>query len=123
MRTKQQIFDIVVEHLRKQRETSLSENGSCAYRGTNGLKCAVGCLIPDKKYDKNIEGADVCCPIVYQRLPQDCRTHLGMLRDLQVVHDNRNVEGWEEEFVEIAAKHDLKYKEPQCEQHSKSLTS
>lgn len=31
----------------------------CAYRGDNGRKCAVGCLIPDSEYDPYIEGLGV----------------------------------------------------------------
>jgi hypothetical protein len=52
--TLQETFDKVCVHLLTQLQKSvfLDSNGSmaCAYRGPNGLKCAVGCLIPDELY-------------------------------------------------------------------------
>ena len=48
----QKLFDKTVIHLLTQMEQSISDDGdSCAYRGTNGLKCAIGALIDDKWYD------------------------------------------------------------------------
>lgn len=38
------------------------EAGTCAYRGrgaSEGLKCNVGILIPDDRYDSDIEGSDL----------------------------------------------------------------
>lgn len=46
----QEIFDKVVNHLRKQGHRSLSEDGRCLYRGSNGDKCAIGCIISDEDY-------------------------------------------------------------------------
>lgn len=53
----QSLFDRVVEHLYKQgRQAMSAAAGGCAYRGDNGLKCAVGCLIADEHYDPRMEG-------------------------------------------------------------------
>jgi hypothetical protein len=47
----QTAFNTVVKHLVKQNwQRSESSDGNCAYRGRDGLMCAVGCLIPDEKY-------------------------------------------------------------------------
>lgn len=51
----QEIFDTVVKHLHEQNSQSVDEKGSCMYRGVDGKKCAVGCLIPDDLYSKDIE--------------------------------------------------------------------
>lgn len=45
----QRIYEKVARHLLKQKAQSIA-NGGCAYRGENGLKCAIGCLIPDRLY-------------------------------------------------------------------------
>lgn len=48
----QEVFTKVATHLLKQGRRALfaEKNGfrSCAYRGDNGTKCAVGCLIKDE---------------------------------------------------------------------------
>ena len=65
MRTKQEIYDIVINHLRAQGAksliTKLDEEGNlipdlCAYRGDGGMKCAAGILIPDDVYSEKMEG-------------------------------------------------------------------
>lgn len=63
----QEIFDTVARHLHKQgKRAGKYDNDSrdeadfrCLYRGPEGTKCAVGCLIPDELYDPNIEGLSV----------------------------------------------------------------
>lgn len=58
----QEIFDKVYRHLIRQgRPAMIHEYGAshCEYRTENGLRCAVGCLIPKKLYDKSMEGNDV----------------------------------------------------------------
>lgn len=57
--TKQEAFDTMVAHLRRQGKPSVLTGGSsriyCAYRGADGSKCAVGCLIPDDDYKPSFE--------------------------------------------------------------------
>ena len=55
--TSQGIFDFVVPRLAVQGKRSRrSEDSSlCSYRGPNGLKCAVGHLIPDSLYKKEMD--------------------------------------------------------------------
>ena len=60
--TPQEVFDTVVAALVKQGRKSLAENGDpsiskdCRYRGDDGLKCAIGHLIPDDEYAEWMEG-------------------------------------------------------------------
>lgn len=59
MITKQQIFTKVKAHLLQQGKQSMRQTKPvqiCAYRGDEGLKCAIGCLIPDNEYSSCIEG-------------------------------------------------------------------
>ena len=52
---RQKIFNKIAKHLLKQNKRSLNADGRCVYRGPNGLKCAIGCLIPDKIYNKKMD--------------------------------------------------------------------
>jgi hypothetical protein len=54
--TAQEIFDIAVSGVINQGRPSLSDSGSCSYRGTDGTKCAAGFLIPDDVYKPSMEG-------------------------------------------------------------------
>lgn len=56
--TTQEIFDKVVTHLLTQKVQS-EENDLSKYYGPNGLKCAVGCLIPPDLYNSVIEGISI----------------------------------------------------------------
>lgn len=58
----QVIFDTVVDHLFTQgrpAKTILNGALTCAYRGDDGTKCAVGCLLDDEQYDPDLEGNNV----------------------------------------------------------------
>lgn len=49
--TRQEIFDIVVTHFRRQRRPAIGSDGQCVYRTRSYDMCAVGCLIPDSAYE------------------------------------------------------------------------
>ncbi len=110
--TEQETFNKVVRHLRKQKVKSLRNGGfGCAYRGDNGTKCAVGCLIPDELYHPSMEGK-----VAFE---SDMRNFLQLLdidtelaNDLQEVHDSHMRLEYDErtEFALecVAQKHGLK---------------
>ena len=56
--TRQQVFDFVVSHMKRQGRKSLDESHPvdrmCMYRHGE-LKCAAGCLIDDEDYDPSME--------------------------------------------------------------------
>lgn len=105
MMNRQDVYNTVRDHLLKQNEVSVSGSSldQCQYRGSNNLKCAIGCLIPDVLYSPAMEGHDVetlanSYPIVFTNLgispkvlrersvctdPDDFR----FLRELQNIHD------------------------------------
>ena len=147
MLTLQEIFDKVSRHLLQQKARSMmssSTGGSqlCAYRGTNGLCCAVGFLIPDDKYNPKMEGNGICdiseganllrnvlhdsgidVPTdvdidederydhFNEEVWEDATPTLGLLKDLQRMHDEQPVEAWPAVLARIADDHSLEYKE------------
>jgi len=54
--TRQEIFDKAYLGIAAQGFVMSQQNlGRCAYRGAHGLKCAIGQLIPDDRYDPKME--------------------------------------------------------------------
>lgn len=112
MSLKQELFDRISKHLLNQNERSVKQTAygdSCCYRGDNGLKCAVGAIISDKKYSEKIEGRTVytssvieCLPVRYQGVGS-----ISFIGKLQRLHDMTPVSLWKESLKEIAAKHNL----------------
>lgn len=146
MLTTQEVFDKVAHHLLKQKARSMissSTGGSqlCAYRGGQGLCCAVGFLIPENLYDMNMEGNGICdistganllrkvlhdsgidVPVVVDSdsehyddwddcVHRDATPTLHLLKDLQELHDNQPVEVWWARLKEVALNHGLQFKE------------
>lgn len=63
--TPREAFETVANHLLAQGRPSKNEKGMCVYRGPDGLKCAVGALIPDKAYNPRME--DICASSIIVR--------------------------------------------------------
>lgn len=120
---KQEIFDKVTVHLltqkkKAQRVNNLSlfvsvnpESPICTYRSPEGLRCAIGCLIPDELYDPVIEGISLNIVTISEDTGTEQesganklleilsiigieRNNLKFLRDLQDVHDGSGVGDW-----------------------------
>lgn len=91
----QEIFDIVVTHLYAQGKQAEDGENGCQYRTDAGLKCAVGCLIPDDQYHPDMEGTPV--DILGSRLPAYLRPHVQLLDVLQLVHDSADI--WKDEVA------------------------
>ena len=115
---KQEIFDTVVNHLRKQGEKSQDEDsGTCMYRLPKDgkmLKCAVGCLIDDDEYDPSMENRTILSifePHSGLRIPKlrKLEDHVSFLQGLQSIHDIHPVYEWENYFRGLAARHTLVY--------------
>lgn len=110
MSLKQELFDRISKHLLNQNERSIEHiSGACRYRGDNGLKCAVGAIIPDEKYSGHIEGVIVYSEYVISCLPVRYRgkSSIDFLNKLQTLHDKTAVHLWKESLKEIAANHNL----------------
>lgn len=98
--TDQETYDIVKKHLLCQMKHSKT-GYSCRYRGDNGLKCALGALIPDEKYGSEMDGQ-----IYYI---DDLIVDLGLtqspdfLGKLQSIHDGYMPEEWAARLSAFAA--------------------
>lgn len=98
--TPQEIFDTVSAHLLKQGCKSLFQGVSCQYRNTEGLKCAVGILIPDERYDPLMEGS-LDTLLSWPALSFLCE-HKELLRRLQRIHDDSDPKNWKHELISLA---------------------
>ena len=99
-------FNKVKEHLLAQNCAAIRSDGACLYRGPDGTKCAVGCLISDEVYDPAVEGmfvGDVPVRHLLELSGVDLRhkNAVGMLLALQVMHDEQDVSEWAEELDRI----------------------
>lgn len=107
--TAQEVFDQVRDHLLQQNEKSekfLLDNNSptCAYRGDDNRMCAAGCLIGDDEYNPSMEGN------LYTDLPQTPAEHKELINALQGVHDEWDVDQWEDELKHTAIRNNLIWK-------------
>lgn len=93
MFVRQDIFDRALAHLRTQRQPALNhyqdhdESPRCLYRTPEGLKCAIGALIPDENYNPDLENTAASSHCVIEAmgynpgdLTQDDRVFLSALQ-------------------------------------------
>lgn len=103
--TAQEVFDQVVAHLMNQGKKSTGDL-ICRYKNSDGLKCAVGCLIGDNEYDNNWEGKRW-----YEVVKSGHATyyHNGLIQKLQRVHDNFEIHEWKRELELVAIGFSLEF--------------
>lgn len=112
--TKQTLFTRVVRHLRTQgRPAKQREILACYYgleydyyrlydeESGTVLKCAIGCLIPNKRYTPELEGRLVSTAMVREAAGL-AKTHLRLAARLMEIHDSYPVEQWEDQFKKVA---------------------
>lgn len=105
--TDQELFDKVATHLLTQNAKSQESDGTCAYRGENGTKCSIGCLIPDDKYDEDFEGKRVGSCAELREAAGISQNQVSLAGALVVVHDLYLVEDWPAELTSVADIHYL----------------
>lgn len=127
---KQKIFNESALHLLKQNEKALNDSGTtCAYRGRNSTKCAIGALIPDDVYDRRIEfknietlntdarewrldgilgGSGEAAARVIDYLGIEQPADVDFMRELQCVHDGPAVAAWPARLVAFAESWELR---------------
>ncbi len=109
-----EIFVKVKNHLLAQNQRSVTAgDGLCAYRGDNGLMCAVGCLIPDDHYDPKFEGTYVLSnqlrPVLKalgildgaQYDTAEYEKSADLLERLQSLHDDVDPKNWPQELAAL----------------------
>lgn len=112
--TKQEIFDKVVNHLLTQNKQCSVEDASyanglkCLYRGPNGLKCAIGCLIPDELYCPEMEGLRAMNVITSYDI-EELTGYEYFANALQEIHDNYEPRFWSQKLKEVAKDHCLEF--------------
>ena len=100
--SKRKIFRTVMNHLNAQKRPAVGCEGSCLYRHKvrgRVMTCAVGCLIPESKYNSSFEGNSIMASgegtKTLRRVlglgseflgPSDAEK-LALLRSLQQLHD------------------------------------
>lgn len=104
--TNQELFDVVAAHLSKGVQ-AIDEGGSCCYRTPDGRKCAIGCLIPDERYDPSMEGKVISLTNpVWAATGMDSKL-FTLARMLQNTHDNSSPLTWRSRLEDIAADYKL----------------
>lgn len=116
----QVLFDDVINHLRKQKCRAVNGT-SCAYRGEDKTKCAIGGILPDELYFPGLEGIDVIriskstWPKVKKIVDFIGTSNMNLAHELQCIHDRKSIDMWEVEFEKLAEFNNLKYeKVEQC---------
>jgi hypothetical protein len=108
--TDQEIFDKVSAHLLQQNKPAM-EDDSCRYRTSDGLSCAVGCLIAPEVYSEDLEGQLTCSYAVRAALRDSgigtTYKTLTLLCRLQGLHDKVSTHQWPEELPKIAKEYNL----------------
>ena len=114
---KQAIYNTVRDHLLSQGTRSRDDYGSCAYRGAEGLKCAVGALMTDEEAAACGEGWSVDGDLPFKNAdPHLSRArraflervgHQAFLAKLQVIHDGCAVSTWDLELKALAIEEGL----------------
>lgn len=115
--TNQELYSTSRNHLLTQMQKSLrlrsSEIGKdslypskCAYRGVGGLKCAVGCLIPDERYDPTLEGFSAYNERV-QKATEHTKEQNALAGALQRVHDTCEPNNWQLQLDNVAERFEL----------------
>lgn len=87
---KQEMLNTVVPFLIRQGKPSMNTKMKCMYRGPDGTKCAIGCMIPDDKYNPSF---DICKPLalIMKQMPEVLGDDIIFLRSVQKCHDEAGV--------------------------------
>ena len=108
--TAQEVFDQMLDHLRKQGKKS-EIHGYYLYRcEINGevLRCPAGCFITDEEYkiqmDDPKEGSEWMDLVERKLVPSH---HCGLIQAGQRIHDAYEPHEWENQFILLAYKKGL----------------
>ena len=110
----QEIFDTVTIHLFKQGERSVDKH-YCRYHNKDGLKCAIGALVSKEDYFPQMDEGNLSIKslidINKDKFPDWMKENLGLLLDLQSVHDRQynweNLDNLYDSLVDVAIKYEL----------------
>ncbi len=102
---RQKIFNTVRDHLLKQEDRAM-RNKFCCYLTSGGLKCAIGCLIPDghpgQESGAAVGGLIDKYPDLKLLWGVDSPEDRSFLLSIQIIHDDIDPEEWSEELTSFA---------------------
>lgn len=101
--TQQEVFDQAAVHLLTQKSVSIIRD-VCRYKA-DGKKCAAGCFISDEEYNIKMEGNN-WASLIQNGLVADS-THMGIILELQCIHDTHDVQSWKSRLITLARKYTL----------------
>lgn len=104
--TAQEMFNKVAAHLLSQGKRAIDEHHRCRYRGANGTKCAIGCLITDDRYSPGIEASGAQDIHVREAAGYGIEL-IGLACDLQKIHDNASPANWRTTLENLATLYGL----------------
>jgi hypothetical protein len=118
---RQELFNEAAPALLKQNKVSqipdpyrevCSADLACAYRGADGLKCAIGHVLTDAEFEAlggaEINSAGVGDVLKHANCPARLKTAgSDFLSDLQTIHDSRKPVEWAGRLRAFAAEHGL----------------
>lgn len=111
-KARQYAFNKMVRGLEGQKWVQSKErgaDGACLFRGPRNRKCAVGFIIPDHRYTKEMELNEPYDAAQYCRL-NFTRLGIDFLRDCQAAHDDCEKPGdMRESFYLLSEKYGLKW--------------
>ncbi len=112
MQETQAVFETVVRHLFAQGKQAMVR-GSCKYRTSDGLMCAMGVLIPADLYNLDMEGMTASMMFeAYDQLGEQYDSQQKhLITDLQWAHDEEtnwnSSESLTNALIEVGIQHGL----------------
>ena len=89
---RQILFNYILSEMKRQDWVqATTEDGSCAYLTSDGLRCAVGVCLPKRYDDRWISQKGGLSTLTYQRydiVPKFISAHSSLLSRMQYWHDN-----------------------------------
>lgn len=98
--TAQEVFDVAATHLLEQGVRSVN-NHVCRYEG-GSVCCAAAPFI--KNYTSDMENSTYPALVTQHGQPD---AHETLVAQLQMIHDNGEIEEWKEELLRLAEKNNL----------------
>jgi hypothetical protein len=111
------VFKKIVGGLLKQGTQSMDRTEStCKYRGTNGMRCAIGMIISDSAYKRSLEGSTIMSTdntrksklikaLVDSGIDVSTPADIEFLAEMQEIHDSAYGRPWIENFTSAANSH------------------
>jgi len=104
--TNQKVFNKVAKHLLTQMKRAVDEDNNCRFRTTEGLMCAVGCLIPPESYRKAFDSTMGLFSVI-DAVPILRKMSTNLLSDLQDIHDDNYPSEWRSKLNKLAKSNKL----------------